>query len=115
MRFAKRSILLICISLSISKTYSQTTRHHGVFWGRLILADRISDRWKWELHLQKRTQNIPGGKNIFSAPHTNSMWIWLNYNISKNLKLYLSPFGYFNTYTFLTKPDDVDLPGVKEF
>lgn len=110
----KNFILLVLITVSI-KTFGQTTRHHGVFWGRLILSDRIGDKWKWELFLQKRTQNIPGEKNIFGALHYNSFCVWMNYRINKSLKLYLSPIGYFDSYPFLTKPEDVDLPGVKEF
>lgn len=114
MHKGKKFILFIFILVSI-KTFGQTTRHHGVFWGRLILADRISDKWKWELFVQKRTQNIPGKKSIFGALHYNSVWFWMNYRINKSLKLYLSPIGYFDSYPFLTKPEDVDLPGVKEF
>lgn len=51
-----------------------------------------------------KEQNIPGEKNIFGAPHFTSIWFWLNYPLSKNLKLSVSPFGYFNSYAFLTKP-----------
>jgi hypothetical protein len=107
-------ILLTFVALSHA-TFAQTTRQHGVFWGRIILADRINDKWKWELFVQKRTQNIPGEKSIFGANHYNSIWFWLNYKINKSLKLYLSPVGYFNSYAFLTKAEDVDVPGVKEF
>lgn len=114
MHRGKKLILLVFTVVSI-KTFSQNTRQHGVFWGRLILADRINDKWKWELFVQKRTQNIPGHKSIFGALHYNAIWFWLNYRINKNLKLYLSPIGYFDSYAFLTKAEDVDLPGVKEF
>jgi hypothetical protein len=108
-------ILLVFVALSIT-TFGQNIRQHGVFWGRLILADRINDKWKWELFLQKRTQNIPGQKSIFGALHYNSFWFWMNYKINKNLKLYLSPIGYFDSYPFFTKPEDVDLlQSVKEF
>jgi len=94
---------------------AQRTRHHGVFWGRVILADSINSRLKWELYLQKRTQNIPGEKDIFGSPHFYSAWIWINYQLTKNLKLSVSPFGYFDSYAFLSNPADADLPGIKEF
>jgi hypothetical protein len=80
-----------------------------------VLADKITDKLKWELYLQKRTQNIPGSKNIFGASHFTSVWFWLNYPLTKNLKLSVSPFGYFDSYTFLTQRSDVDIPGIKEF
>ncbi|OQP46745.1 hypothetical protein A4R26_08520 [Niastella populi] len=112
----RRNIFILLVFTAVSiKTFGQTTRSHGVFWGRLILADRINDRWKWELFLQKRTQNIPHEKNIFGALHYNSFLIWTNYCINKNLKLYLSPLGYFDSYPFLSEPEDIDLPGIKEF
>lgn len=107
-------LLLILISTATHLRY-QTTRHHGVFWGRLVLGDKITEKLRWEAYLQKRTQNIPGDKNIFGASHFTSVWFWLNYSLAKNLKLSVSPFGYFDSYAFLTKPDDVEIPGIKEF
>ncbi|MDF2190586.1 DUF2490 domain-containing protein [Paraflavitalea sp. CAU 1676] len=104
-------LALFCCSISLA----QTTHHHGVFWGRLVLADRINDRLKWEIYLQKRTQNIPGEKGLFGAPHFSSAWLWFNYAATKNLKVSVSPFGYFDSYIFLTNPADADIPGVKEF
>lgn len=109
----KRLLLLLSLACVITAS-AQRTYHHGVFWGRLVLADRITDKLKWELYLQKRTQNIPGSSNIFGAPHFYSAWLWLNYGLAKNLKLSVSPFGYFNSYAFLTKPKDVEVPGIKE-
>lgn len=112
----RRSILFAYfICLCITSASAQQTRHHGVFWGRLVLADRFNQKAGWELYMQKRTQNVPGSKNIFDAPHFTSFWLWLNYNLTTNTKLSVSPFGYFDSYTFLTTPSDVDIPGIKEF
>ncbi|HUP14138.1 MAG TPA: hypothetical protein VM187_18080, partial [Niastella sp.] len=86
MHRGKIYILLVFVAL-FNAGYGQTTRQHGVFWGRIILADRINDKWKWEVFVQKRTQNIPGEKSIFGANHYNSIWLWFNYRINKNLKL----------------------------
>jgi hypothetical protein len=106
-------VLVLLCSFLVSK--SQRTYHHGVFWGRLVLSDRITDKLKWEVYLQKRTQNIPGQKNIFEADHFYSTWLWFNFALAKNLKLSLSPFGYFDSYAFLSKASDVANPGIKEF
>ena len=111
MRKALLPLLLLC---SICAE-SQRTHNHGVFWGRLVLADKITQKLKWEVYLQKRTQTIPGENNIFKAQHFFSVWLWLNYNLSNNLKLSVSPFGYFDSYAFLTKPEDVKIPGIKEY
>jgi hypothetical protein len=95
--------------------HAQKTYKHGVFWGRLVLSDRISDKLKWELYCQKRTQNIPGHKNIFGGPHFFSLWAWLNYQVNNEVKLSFSPVGYFDSHLFFTNPEDAGNPGVKEF
>ena len=86
-----------------------------MLWGRLVLSDKITAKSKWELFLQKRTQNIPGEKSPVEAHYVTSAWFWLNFMLRKDLKLSLSPFGYFETNTFLTAPADAKLPGVKEY
>ena len=101
--------------LLLNNSHAQKTYRHGVFWGRLVLADTVNKKLKWELYLQKRTQNIPGHKSIFGGPHFTSIWFWLNYQLNKEVRLSVSPFGYFNSNLFFTKDGDQDLPGVKEF
>lgn len=104
-------LLLLCLGTHAQKMYS-----HGVFWGRLILSDKITPRLKCELYLQKRTQNeAPGYANIFAAPHFTSVWFWVNYNLQPNLKLSVSPFGYFESNLFNTSPEDVSPPAIKEY
>ncbi|MEI9911208.1 MAG: DUF2490 domain-containing protein [Bacteroidota bacterium] len=102
--------ILFCITVNAQKTY-----RHNVFWGRLVLSDKISDKLKWEFYGQKRTQNIPGHKNIFGGPHFLSAWLWLNYQVNKEVKLSVSPFGYFDSHLFFTTAADAETPGVKEF
>lgn len=97
------------------KAHTQNTYRHGVFWGRVVLSDKITNKLKWELYCQKRTQNIPGEKNIFGGPHFLSLWSWLNYQANKELKLSFSPLGYFDSNLFFTNPGDENNPGVKEF
>jgi hypothetical protein len=107
--------IFCCLLFNTNKVQAQKTYKHGVFWGRLVLADRISNKMKWELYAQKRTQNIPGKKSIFGGPHFSSIWLWLNYQVNKELKISVSPIGYFDSNLFFTLPDDAKNPGVKEF
>ena len=110
------SLAVITILLLISQdSYSQTTYNHRVFWARIIIGDKISDRLKWELYGQKRTQNIPGEKSLFGGPHFMSLWLWFNYSVNNKLNLSVSPFGYFDSHIFFTTPADAELPGVKEY
>jgi len=77
-----------------------------VFWGRLVLADTF----KWELHLQKRTQTSSRGSvNIFEAPHFISVWLWLSYKVSAKTKVSLSPIAYFNSHLFYNAPEEMNL------
>lgn len=106
-------LVLITVIISLS-SFGQTTRNHGVFWGRIAIADSVNARLNWELFLQKRTQNIPGRKSIFGAPHYINIWFWMNVKITESIRLGFSPFAYFDSHAFMTEPSEVDLPGVKE-
>ena len=101
---------MIAVTVTAQHTYI-----HGLFWGRLAFTDRITDKLRWELLLQKRTQNIPHEKNIFGADHYYNALLGFNYSFNKNLKLWVSPLSFFESYPFLTNPEDVDKPGVKEY
>jgi hypothetical protein len=107
------SILLLVLGLGTAAS-AQKTYNHGVFWGRLILSDTVGSRLKWELYLQKRTQDAGTG-NIFAEPHFLSIWPWLNYKLNANTKLSFSPVGYFDSHVFYNDVADVKPEGVKEW
>ncbi|AYB34119.1 DUF2490 domain-containing protein [Chryseolinea soli] len=115
MTTTSRVTTLVLLTLCIATGYSQTIYHHNVFWGRIALGDKITDRLRTEVWLQHRSQSADESSNIFQAPQYNSYWLWFNYRVSDNLKVSLSPFGYFETYTLYTKPSDLERPPVKEF
>lgn len=117
MKFFKLSLLILAFGILTQTTvYSQNKHyHHNVFWGRFILADTINSKIKWEVWLQQRTQNTQGDLNIFKAPQFATIWLWLNYNINKDLKVAVTPFSYFNTWTLYTKPSDIEAEPVKEY
>ncbi|HEY0057301.1 MAG TPA: DUF2490 domain-containing protein [Pedobacter sp.] len=105
--------ILVLFSLGVS---AQKVYNHGVFWGRIILTDTINSKLRWELYLQKRTQNTSSkSANIFAAPHFISIWPWLSYKITKNTKVSLSPIAYFDSHLFYNSPQEVKPEGVKEY
>lgn len=111
-----RIVLAIIIILFGLKSTAQQRYNHGVFWFRLALADTINSKIKWEVLLQKRTQNVGSGDpNIFATPQFNSIWIWWHYSIARGLKISVSPFGYFESYILNTKPEDAQQQSIKEF
>jgi len=110
----KKGLLLFLLFWALV-VQGQQTYHHRVFWGRIILADQITPKLRGELYLQKRTQNIPGERSMFGALHYNSFCVWLSYPLTPNLKVSLSPLGYYDSQAFLSKPEDVASPSVKEY
>ena len=109
--------ILITITFLLVITFSclaQKTYHHSVLCGRIILADTINSKIRWELYLQKRTQDA-GSSNPFAAPHFFSVWPWLNYSFSKATRVSLSPIGYFDSHLFYNNLDEVKSQGVKEY
>ena len=114
-----RKITLTFLSVLIfSLGYSQslTKYHHNLFWGRIVLSDKISDKLKWEVYLQTRTQNDEEDKqNIFKHHQLTSYWLWLHYQVTKDLRVSVTPFCYFNTISLFPQPPELGNRGVKEF
>jgi len=112
----KRYILFVIISLNCLSIYAQQRNSHNLFWVRLTLADTLNSRLKWEVFLQKRTQNnYQGDPNVFHSNQFKSYWLWFHYSVNNKLKLSASPFGYFESYTLNNSNADADIPPIKEF
>src|SRR5688500_3627996 len=95
-------ILAVVSVLYLASHYSHSqvipNYRHNTFWGRITFSDKISSKLKWEIYLQKRTQNDDEDKlNIFKHHQLTSYWLWLHYQASPNLQVSLTPFCYFNT------------------
>lgn len=113
-----RALLFLSLLLILTETQAQAPREtywHNVFWGRIILADNITPKLRTELWIQKRTQDTEANSTLFDAPQYISYWLWFNYSLSSNLKVAVSPFGYFESYVLYTQPSDLKRPPVKEF
>lgn len=108
-------IVFITVVFSWQICHSQNY-HHNIFWLRVALADTINKNAKLELFLQKRTQGTALDRgNPFKSSQFNSIWFWLNFSVSKNSKISVSPFGYFESYVLNAKPSDQDQPPVREY
>ena len=71
---------------------------------------------KWEVYLQKRTQNDDeSNTNIFKHHQTSSYWLWLHYQTGENTVVSVTPFCYFNTIGLFPQAADVGNRGIKEF
>jgi hypothetical protein len=112
-----KSILLgmIITGLSLSLGYAQTNYHHNVFWGRVVLTDTINTKFRWEVLLQTRRQNISSGSlDVFKAPQFVSYWPWLIYSPHPTLRIGISPLGYFKHWALIGTPSDLERKPVTE-
>ncbi|QHT68910.1 DUF2490 domain-containing protein [Rhodocytophaga rosea] len=112
-----KNILLgiIFTGLSASLGYAQTHYHHNVFWGRIALTDTINAKFRWEVYLQTRQQNIsPGSLNVFKAPQFVSYWPWFTYSPNPSLRIGISPIGYFKHWALIGNPADLERKPVTE-
>lgn len=114
-----RNLILISVLAFVAgPSYSQalTNYHHNLFWGRITLSDRITDRLKWEVYLQYRAQNDDVDKwNIFKHHQVTSYWLWLHYQAAKDLRISVTPFCYFNTIAYFPQPAEVGNRGINEY
>jgi hypothetical protein len=120
MNFAIRAFLSLILILFLSiHGFGQTPKaiyHHNTFWGRIVLADKLSSKLKWEFYLQKRTHNDPDHQwNIFRHHQVSSYWLWFHYQPYKDLRISVSPFCYFNTIALYPQPEIDGDRGVKEY
>jgi hypothetical protein len=113
-KFSTTIILLFFIG-KIACAQPLDKYHHNTFWGRVVLSDKITGKLKWELFLQDRTQNDPESKlNIFKHHQLTSYWLWLHYQVNKDLRVSVSPFCYFNTISLYPQPPAMGDRGVRE-
>lgn len=115
-RIMKKLLIAGIIILCHLSTNAQNSYKHGMFATRIIFNDHLSKKLRYELFLQRRTQNDGDGSlNFFDERQFSSVWLWFNYQYNPHLKLSASPFGYFESSPLITKEGDENLPPVKEF
>jgi hypothetical protein len=80
-----------------------------------VLTDTINAKFRWEVHLQTRRQNISSGSlNIFKAPQFVSYWPWFIYSPNPNLRIGISPVGYFKNWALIGNASDLERKPVTE-
>jgi hypothetical protein len=111
--------LAVLIFGGVTSLFSQTAQHyhHNTFWARVGLADKLSDKWKWELYYQNRTQNDPNidKANAFRYHQLTSYTAVVHYQAMKSLRISFTPLCYFNTIGLLPQSTDNGNRGVNEF
>ncbi len=87
-------ILVATLFLPLA-SFSQT-RHE--YWMKLNIIHPLKKEWSVavELHHRRQSNYRSGDKNIFHYPLGNMARVWINYRLSRQWSVVLSPAGYFN-------------------
>ena len=100
-----RILLLFLLLFSLTATaqpYRHEVRHRPVFWSELGLVYRTAGKWSFQLDHQYRRQaedNNGRDLNVFRYPLQQVFRPWVSYQISKPVRVSLSPIGLWWTWS----------------
>ena len=96
------AFLLLLSLTATAQTYRHDVRHRPVFWSEMGLAFRTAGKWSFQLDHQYRRQaedNNGRDPNIFRYPLQQVFRPWVSYQVSKPVRLSLSPIGLWWTWS----------------
>lgn len=95
--------LFLGISLTASaQSYRNQVRHRPVFWSEVNLVFKTAGKWSFQLDHQYRRQAEDSNArdlNIFRLPLQQVFRPWISYQLSKPVRLSLSPIGLWWTWS----------------
>ena len=86
---SKLIAMLLLLVAKAANAQKLPTYHHNNFWGRIVLADKLTDKLKREVYLQKRTQNDPTSK-VFLKRKTSLVHSRVNPKLLFNAKVHFN-------------------------
>lgn len=104
----KRVLLVLIVALALNKANSQADSRQAFtrnsFWTETIFNGSIHKNWKWQLDYQYRRQSAPsdvtgGSRNPFNYDFQHVYRPWIHYQLKENVRLSLSPLGFWETMT----------------
>jgi hypothetical protein len=107
MSISKRLITLLLVVTSTTALFAQVARqsfNRQSFWTETVVNGAITGKFKWQVDLQYRRMSDasnalnPSG-NIFKNAYQHVYRPWLNYQLNDNVRLSLSPIGFWETFT----------------
>lgn len=109
------TLSLILLAVAAMLPLQADAQFHYCSWMRGTVQIPISENINADAELQGRMQNTPGNHNIFDERLLYSFRQWVHYHANEQLKLSVSPFAYFKSYSFLMHPSDVSAPLNEEY
>jgi hypothetical protein len=105
----------ILLAVAAIMPLQANAQYHYCSWMRGTVQIPISNMINADAEVQGRMQNAPGNHNIFDERLLYSFRQWVHFNANEQLKLSISPFAYFKSYSFLMNPSDVSIPLTEEY
>ncbi len=96
------TFLLLFSLTATAQTYRTEVRHRPVFWSEVGLAYKTAGKWSFQLDHQYRRQaedNNGRDLNVFRYPLQQVFRPWVSYQVSKPVRLSLSPIGLWWTWS----------------
>jgi hypothetical protein len=110
-------IFLLLILLQKNEVVAQNhiIPHHSL-WTRWQLNDQITNKLRWELMLQYRSQGVGENDwNMMERTQLKAYWTWLHYNFTPQFRLSFMPLCQFETYPLISSYDQNNVRPTKEF
>ncbi len=95
-------LFLCCFSLdATAQSYQNVVRHRPVFWSEMNLVLKTKGKWSFQLDHQYRRQALDNefnDLNIWRLPLQQVFRPWISYQLTKPVRLSLSPVGLWWTW-----------------
>lgn len=106
--------ILLTSMLVVLLSSTLLAQSHQDSWFRLTLSKPITSKINFDIETQHRRQNAFAHKSMFSKNLMYSFRVWSHYQINRNIKFSLSPFGYFSQYKIIQSQYDNLIAPTKE-
>ena len=108
-------LLLFLIPVTAVSQDRKIVYPHSVFWHKTEVNEFFNEKWGVGADFVYRSKNEMNRGSMFDSHNRTSFRPWINYQISKNSRLSISPIGYMHTNEYIGKPEDYDRPPFHEW
>jgi len=108
LNFKKVSPIVFILLLVSNKLFGQekVVFSNRAFWSKSEVTQIFENNWGLGLDYIFRSTNTLNRGSIFDNWHRHSFRPWIHYQFDKNLRVSVSPIGYFGTQEYFAKEDD---------
>jgi len=72
-----------------------STHTFNNLWMRLYFNDKLTNKLGFEIAVNHRRQAFSDKYNLLEKQQLQSYWLWINFNVTKNINLYVLPISHF--------------------